>query len=53
MPKTYKGAIFFDFFFFTFVLLLTMFLGCVEAMLWLEGKRALELGAEIRGPRTK
>ncbi|KIM37937.1 hypothetical protein M413DRAFT_448199 [Hebeloma cylindrosporum] len=24
-----------------------------EAMLWLEGKRALELGAEIRGSRTK
>ncbi|KAF8961594.1 Thioesterase/thiol ester dehydrase-isomerase [Flammula alnicola] len=24
-----------------------------EAMLWLEGKRALELGAEIRGLRTK
>jgi len=24
----------------------------IEAMLWLEGKRALELGAEIRGSRT-
>jgi hypothetical protein len=24
-----------------------------EAMLWLEGKRALEMGAEIRGLRSR
>lgn len=47
VPKTYKG-----------VFLGRDYLGCAanfstEAMLWLEGKRALEVGAEIREQHLK
>ena len=67
VPKTYKGAFFWTMFcIFVFFCICSVSFGCwfgadgfsfwlgwVETMLWLEGKRALELGAEIRGSRTK
>ena len=47
VPKTYKGA---DCRHMLIVVLIFFFSG---AMLWLEGKRALEIGHEIRWLRTK
>lgn len=51
VPKTYKGTRY------TSILavgIITIFtVTFAEAMLWLEGKRALELGAEIRGQRSR
>ncbi|KAG1865956.1 hypothetical protein F4604DRAFT_1581659 [Suillus subluteus] len=37
----------------TYQVLLMINCGMTEAMLWLEGKRALEMGDQIRGERNK
>ncbi|CAA7262575.1 unnamed protein product [Cyclocybe aegerita] len=57
VPKTYKGTLsrmpwVYANSGLTNELLSRISFGSTEAMLWLEGKRALELGAEIRGSRT-
>ena len=44
VPKSYKGVM-------TLIFGQIYSLSIIEAMVWLEGKRALELGAEIRGSR--
>jgi acyl-coenzyme A thioesterase 9 len=48
VPRTYAGG---RPVIITFLLLLKVALYCIDAMSWIEGKRAVEMGEKIRGLR--